>query len=308
MNRKRPTIIDTDPGIDDAVAIAAAIFCGSLDIKLITTVSGNVSIEHTTKNAQKLVEFFGVNIPVAKGASKPLIKAVEDASHIHGESGMSGYEFNEPTTKLHEKNAVEAMKEVILRSKEKITLVTIGPLTNAALLFSTYPEVKENIEEVIIMGGSSGRGNHTPAAEYNIYADPEAAKMVFAEGLKIVVCPLDVTSVSTLDLETINALKDMGKVGDMFYSLFSHYRGGSVSKGGLKMHDLTTIAYLDKPELFETVETFIDVETGSTYTDGFMVVDLNGRYKKEANATFCKTINVEEFRKWLLNIFNNIKL
>lgn len=307
MLKRRPIIIDTDPGIDDAVAIAAAVFCESLDVKLISTVSGNVSIEHTTKNAQKLVEFFGKDIPVAKGSSKPLIKQLEDASHIHGETGMAGYEFPEPTKELHEKNSIEAMREVILNSEEKITIVPIGPLTNIALLLKTYPEVKENIKEIVLMGGSSGRGNHTPAAEFNIYADPEAAKIVFAQGVKIVVCPLDVTSIATLDLETINKLRDMNKVGEMFYSLFNHYRGGSVSKGGLKMHDLTTIAYLDNPELFEKVETFVDVETAPGYTEGFMIVDFRGVYKKESNATFCTAINVEGFRKWMLNIFENIK-
>lgn len=307
MLKRRPIIIDTDPGIDDAVAIAAAVFCESLDVKLISTVSGNVSIEHTTKNAQKLVEFFGKDIPVAKGSSKPLIKQLEDASHIHGETGMAGYEFPEPTKELHEKNSIEAMREVILNSEEKITIVPIGPLTNIALLLKTYPEVKENIEEIVLMGGSSGRGNHTPAAEFNIYADPEAAKIVFAQGVKIVVCPLDVTSIATLDLETINKLRDMNKVGEMFYSLFNHYRGGSVSKGGLKMHDLTTIAYLDNPELFEKVETFVDVETAPGYTEGFMIVDFRGVYKKESNANFCTAINVEGFRKWMLNIFENIK-
>ena len=307
MLKRRPIIIDTDPGIDDAVAIAAAVFCESLDVKLISTVSGNVSIEHTTKNAQKLVEFFEKDIVVAKGASKPLIKELEDASHIHGETGMAGYEFPEPTKKLHEKNSIEAMREVILNSQEKITIVPIGPLTNIALLLKTYPEVKENIEEIVLMGGSSGRGNHTPAAEYNIYADPEAAKIVFAQDVKIVVCPLDVTSIATLDLETINKLRDMNKVGEMFYSLFNHYRGGSVAKGGLKMHDLTTIAYLDKPELFEKVETFVDIETASGYTEGFMIVDFRGVYNKKANATFCTEINVEEFRNWMLDIFKNIK-
>lgn len=307
MLKRRPIIIDTDPGIDDAVAIAAAVFCESLDVKLISTVSGNVSINHTTKNAQKLMEFFGKDIPVSQGASKPLIKQLEDASHIHGETGMAGYDFPEPTKELHKKNSIEAMRDVILNSDEKITIVPIGPLTNIALLLKTYPEVKENIEEIVLMGGSSGRGNHTPAAEFNIYADPEAAKIVLSQGVKTVICPLDVTSIATLDLETINKLRDMNKVGEMFYSLFNHYRGGSVSKGGLKMHDLTTIAYLDKPELFEKVETFVDVETTPGYTEGFMIVDFKGVYKKEANATFCTEINVEEFRKWMLNIFENIK-
>ncbi|MBE6053438.1 MAG: ribonucleoside hydrolase RihC [Clostridium sartagoforme] len=308
MLRKRPIIIDTDPGIDDAIALTAAMFCGSLDVKLISTVSGNVSIENTTKNAMKLVEFLGKDIPVAKGSSKPLIKQKEDASHIHGETGMAGYEFREPVRKLHEKNSIEAMKDVILNSEEKITLVTIGPLTNIALLLTTYPEVKRNIEEVIIMGGSSGRGNHTPAAEYNVYADPEAAKIVLSQNVKKIICSLDVTSLAILDLDTINKIKGSNKVGEMFYSLFSHYRGGSVENGDLHMHDLTTIAYLDNPQLFKTVDTFVDVETGSTYTEGFMIVDFNNVYNKKANATFCTHIDAEAFRKWIVSVFNKIEL
>ena len=308
MINKRQIIIDTDPGIDDAVAIAAAVFCESIDVKLITTVAGNVSIDYTTENALKLVEFFEKDIPVAKGSHKPLTRNPEHCSEIHGETGMAGYEFPKTTKKVVEKNAIEAMREVILNSKEKITIVPIGPLTNIALLLSTYPDVKNNIEEIVLMGGSSGRGNHTPAAEFNIYVDPEAAKIVFESGVKIVVCPLDVTSVATLDLETINNLKIMNKVGDMFYSMFNHYRGGSVSTGGLKMHDLTTIAYLDNPALFKTVETFVDVETHGEYTAGFMIVDFKGTYKKNHNATFCTEINVEGFRKWMLDIFKNINI
>ena len=308
MTKKRPIIIDTDPGIDDAVAIAAALFCDSVDVKLITTVAGNVSVDYTTGNALKLVEFFKKDVPVAKGACKALTRKAEHCSEIHGETGMAGYEFPNPKNTVIEKNAVEAMREVILNSEEKITLVPIGPLTNIALLLTTYPEVKENIEEIVLMGGSSGRGNHTPAAEFNIYVDPEAAKMVFETGVKIVVCSLDVTSVATLDLDTINKLKVMDKAGDMFYSMFNHYRGGSLSTGGLKMHDLTTIAYLDKPSLFKTVETFVDVETAGEYTRGFMIVDFKGTYKKANNATFCTEIDVDGFREWMLDIFRNISI
>lgn len=308
MCKVKKIIIDTDPGIDDAVAIAAAVFSESLQVELISTVAGNVSIDKTTNNALRLVEFFDKDIPVSKGACKPLIRTPKNASHIHGDSGMDGFEFNKVTKTLCDKNSVDKMREIILNSKEKITLVPIGPLTNIALLLSCYPECKENIEEIVMMGGSSGRGNDTPAAEFNIYADPEAAKIVISSGVKITMCPLDVTMNATLDLDTINELRDMNKVGAMFYGLFNHYRGGSVSKGGLKMHDLTTIAYLTKPELFATEKVFVDVETGGEYTAGFMVVDFKDLYKKEKNVNFCTTVNVEAFRTWMLDLFRNIKL
>lgn len=306
MNKKRPIIIDTDPGIDDAIAIAVAVFNKKLDVKLISTVSGNVSVENTTRNALKLVEFFGKDIPVAQGSSKPLIRDKRDASSIHGETGMGGYDFLEPSKNIYEKGSIDAMREVLLNSSEKITIVAIGPLTNIALLLSTYPEVKKNIYEIVLMGGSSGRGNDIPAAEFNMSCDPEAAKIVIDSEVKIVICPLDITSKATLDLETINALKETNKVGEMFYSMFKHYRGGSLTKGGLKMHDLTTIAYLDNPNMFKYEETFVDIETEGKYTAGFMVVDFKGVYNKPSNATFCTEINVEEFRKWILNSFKNI--
>lgn len=308
MTKPRKIIIDTDPGIDDAVAIAAAVFNEDLQVELISTVAGNVSVEKTTNNALRLVEFFGKDIPVAKGASKPLIRTPKNASHIHGDSGMDGFDFKEPSRVVCEKNAIDKMREVILNSDEKITIVPIGPLTNIALLLSCYPECKENIREIVMMGGSSGRGNDTPAAEFNIYADPEAAKIVMASGVKIVMCPLDVTMTATLDLATINELKDMNKIGEMFYNLFSHYRGGSVAKGGLKMHDLTAIAYLSKPELFTSEECFVDVETSGEYTAGFTVVDLKDLYKREKNVRFCTKIDVEGFREWMLDLFRNIKL
>ncbi len=308
MLKKIPVIIDTDPGIDDAVALAAAFACDKLDIKLISTVSGNVGIENTSSNALKLVEFFNKDIKVSKGAEKPLIKECEHAPHIHGESGMDGYDFPKLKKSVYEKNSVEAMKEILQESDEKITLVTIGPLTNIATLFLAYPKVKEKIEKIVIMGGSSGRGNVTPAAEFNIYADPDAAKIVFKSGVKIVVCGLDITSTATLDIPTINKLKNMNKTGEMLYSLFKHYRDGSIEKGNLQMHDLTTIAYLDRPDLFESNEAFVDIEVSGEYTKGFMVVDFDGKYNKEKNAEFCTKIDVLGLRKWIIDLFNNINI
>lgn len=303
MSSKIPIIIDTDPGIDDAIAITAALFHPQLDLRLITTVSGNVSIEKTTRNALKLLQFFGKSIPVAQGASQPLIRMIKDASHIHGHSGMDGYDFAEPTQQILTINAVEAMRDEIATSKEPITLVPIGPLTNIALLLTLYPASKKNIKHIVLMGGSASRGNHTPNAEFNIYADPEAAKMVFASGVDIVMCGLDVTNKATLTPEILAVLPGINKTGAMLHALFQHYRGGSM-KTGLKMHDLCAIAYLVKPELFTTQQTFVDVETQGELTVGTTVVDLINHLKKPANATVCLDVNVEAFRLWVLEIIN----
>lgn len=177
------------------------------------------------------------------------------------------------------------MKKALDESIEKVTLVAIGPYTNVTNLFTTYPECKEKIEEIVLMGGSSGRGNITQAAEFNIYIDPDAAKIVFESGLPITVLPLDVTNKAKLDEQTINKIKSLNKVGDMFYYMFSNSEFHDM-KDGLDMHELTTIAYLDEPELFKSNEAFVDIEVKGEYTSGFMIVDYNGKYNKPKMLNF----------------------
>lgn len=175
MSRK-PVIIDTDPGIDDAVALAIALFAEELDVRLITTVGGNVGIEHTTDNALKLVSFFGKHVPVAQGASEPLVRELVDASNVHGASGMEGWEFDEPDRSLLlEKNAVDAMRDALLSSEEPVTIVALAPLTNVALTLKAYPEVKSHIERIVLMGGTAARGNKGVLSEFNVATDPETA-------------------------------------------------------------------------------------------------------------------------------------
>lgn len=297
--KKRPIIIDTDPGIDDAVAIAIALFDETLDVRLLTTVSGNVSVDKVTDNLLRLLKFWGKSVRVAKGAQKPLIQLREDASSVHGSSGMDGYEFPAVTYEnLIEEHAVVALRNELLQSKEKITLVPIGPLTNIALLLSTYPEVKEKIEEIILMGGSAGRGNYGVLSEFNIGFDPEAAKIVFESGLKITMAGLDVGLKALVYHEDSLEIKAQNKTGEMIYALFQKYRGGSL-KTGLKMYDSTAIAYLLNKDLFETVYTHVSIETEGTYTKGATLVDLKGYLKKEPNVTVCLDIKQEEFSVWL---------
>lgn len=297
---KRKLIIDTDPGIDDAVAIAIALFDETLDVELITTVAGNVDVERTTNNALKLVEFFGKNVPVAKGAKKPLMVDLEDASEIHGKSGLDGYEFAEPNRKPLEDEAIIAMKKVIMESDSPITLMPIGPLTNIALLLSVYLEVKKNIQEIVLMGGSTTRGNKTPMGEFNIATDPEAADIVFKSGLPIVMCGLDLGRKALLYKEDSERIKELNKTGAMIYSLFKHYRGGSLNKG-LKMYDSFAIAYILKPEMFETKDCYVAIETSSPLTRGCTVVDLNNYWREKPNVKVCLDVNESEFKKWLID-------
>lgn len=297
---KKQVIIDTDPGIDDAVALAIALYSDEVDVKLITTVAGNVGLDYVTQNTLKLLSFFDKKIPVAKGLDAPLIREIINASDIHGETGMEGYDFEEPSDQLLLKeHAVNAMRETILTNEEPITIIGIGPLTNIAMLLKMYPETKTSIKEIIFMGGSLTRGNSGIMSEYNIEFDPEAAKIVFDSGVPIVMVGLDLGLKALILLEDSKKIKEMNKVGDMFYHLFNRYRGGSMQTG-LTMYDSTAIAYLLRPDLFDVVDSFMDVELTGKYTTGATIVDLQGILKKESNAKICVDINQEEFKKWFL--------
>lgn len=297
---KRPIIIDTDPGIDDAIAIAIALFSEELDVRLLTTVAGNVSVDKVTHNTLRLLKFFGKEVPVAKGATEPLLVPFLDASNVHGLSGMEGFDFEEPDEHLLlSENAVEAMRRVILGCEEPITLVPIGPLTNIALLFKVYPEVKKNIREIVLMGGTASRGNKGVLSEFNIATDPEAAKIVFDSGLPLVMAGLDVGWKALVLPEDSAKLPQMGEVGRMAYCLFQKYRGGSM-KTGLKMYDSCAIAYLLKPDLYEMVEACVDIELHGTMTAGCTLVDLKGYLGKPNNAKVCMDIDQDRFRAWFL--------
>lgn len=295
---KRPIIIDTDPGIDDALALAIALFSEELDVRLITTVAGNVSLENVTQNTLRLLNFFGKDVPVAMGAAQPLIAEFVDASNVHGKTGMEGYNFPEPKTELLLKeHAVNAMRRVIMESPEPVTLVPIATLTNIALLFAMYPEVRTNIREIVMMGGSASRGNKGVMSEFNVATDPEAAQMVFQSGLPIVMAGLDVGLKALVLPQDSEEIKEMGKVGDMAYHLFKRYRGGSFHTG-LKMYDSCAIAYLLCPQLYTMEAAYVGVELNGTMTTGCTVVDLKGYLHKEPNAKVCMDIDGEKFRVW----------
>ncbi|EOV9704340.1 ribonucleoside hydrolase RihC [Cronobacter dublinensis] len=296
--KKTPIILDTDPGIDDAVAIAAALFSPEIDLRLITTVAGNVSVEKTTRNALQLLHFWQADVPVAQGAATPLTRPLRDAASIHGESGMDGYDFPAHDRQTLNVPAFQAMYERLMASPEPLTLVTIGPLTNIALLLTHYPACTAKINRLVMMGGSAGRGNFTPNAEFNIAIDPEAAARVFESGIEIVMCGLDVTHQAVLTPDYLAALPALNRTGQLLHALFSHYRAGSMTTG-LRMHDLCAIAWLLRPELFTLKRCFVAVETRGDYTAGTTVVDIEGRLNRPANAQVALDIDVAAFREWV---------
>ncbi|MFA9596489.1 ribonucleoside hydrolase RihC [Citrobacter telavivensis] len=296
-----PIILDTDPGIDDAAAIAAALFAPQLDLQLMTTVAGNVSVEKTTRNALQLLHFWNADVPLAQGAATPLLRSLRDAAYVHGESGMEGYDFVEHDRQPLAKPAFIALRDALMSAPKPITLVAIGPLTNIALLLMHYPECTFNIRRLVIMGGSAGRGNFTPNAEFNIAVDPEAAARVFRSGIEIVMCGLDVTNQAMLTPDYLAALPALNRSGKMLHALFSHYRSGTM-RTGVRMHDLCAIAWLVRPDLFTVKPCFVAVETLGEYTAGTTVVDIEGRMNKPANVQVALDINVSGFQQWVAEV------
>jgi non-specific riboncleoside hydrolase len=298
-------IMDTDPGIDDAAALTMAIKDPALDLKLVTAVAGNVTVDKTTANALKIVNFFKQDIPVAAGAKQPLIKPFEDAARIHGESGMPGYDFGDDYGEPIAKSAVEALHDEIMAADEPITLVPTGSYTNIALLFSQYPEVKDHIKEIVAMGGTLSKGNMTSAAEFNVFTDPHAAKIMYDSGVPIVMVGLDITLKALLTPNTLDKLATMGRAGQMLHDLITHYNDGD--ENGHPMHDVNTIFYLLHPEAITTEEMWVDVQTEGPAM-GETVGDIRGAYHDgKTNAKVCVDIDTDYFNKWFLEEVSAIK-
>ena len=293
----KPLIIDTDPGIDDAAAITLLVDEPVFDIKLIASVSGNVGIGHTTNNALKLLTFLGRRIPVARGAVAPLMRDNRFATEAHGKTGMGSFEFPEPDDSLlTANNAVLEERRVLMESTEPVTILTLGPLTNIALLLATFPEVKSHIERIVSMGGSTERGNIGVYGEFNISVDPEAAKMVFRSGLPITMVGLDIGRKAHLVANDLDALEASGEVGKMVSSLFRSYDGGHIEEG-IKMYDPSEAMVLIEPELFTMRSAFVDVEISSQITLGATAVDYDGILSEEKNSDVCVDVDVDGFRK-----------
>lgn len=291
-------IFDCDPGIDDGVALAVALTDPKIKLELISTVAGNVTADKTSKNALKLVEFFKKDVPVAAGAKKPLIKQYEDASYIHGQTGMDGYDFPEPKTTVIKTNAVEAMHELLQKSPEPLTILATGAYTNLALLLAQYPEDKAKIKRVILMGGTLSRGNKSSVAEFNVYSDPQAAEIVFKSGLDLVMVGLDVTSKGRITKESQKQLATYGQAGQMLDGIIE--ADGDKTPAGTAIHDLQTVFYLQHPEAFTTKDYWVDVVTEGPAL-GATVADIQAAYHGgKTNVKVCLDIDTEAFNEWLV--------
>lgn len=291
-------ILDTDPGIDDAAAIAIALNHPAIEVKLLTTVAGNVGVDKTTLNALKLAEYFNADVPIARGAAKPLLRDHEDAVHVHGISGMEGYDFPKPKRQAIGLHAVEAMHQVLLAADQPLTLVAVGALTNVALLLSQYPNIKSKIDRLVVMGGGLFAGNTTSHAEFNIYADPHAAQIVFDSGLPLVMVGLDVTHKAALKPASLAKLAAMGKTGTMLHQLFAYYQDTAAVEG-TAMHDVITMFYLLHPERVKTVDYHVDIVLDGPAV-GATVADIRAAYHDTTNVAVCMDIDVDFFNQWFV--------
>lgn len=299
----RKIIIDTDPGQDDAVAILLAL-ASPEDVTVlgVTAVAGNVPLPLTEKNTRIVCELAGKpETLVYAGCDVPMKRKLVTAEHVHGKTGLDGPKMDDPTMPLQAQHGVDFIIET-LRTHDAgtVTLCPLGPLTNIATAFEKAPDIVDKVQEIVLMGGAYFEvGNITPAAEFNIYVDPEAAKIVFASGIPIVVMPLDVTHHALTTRARVDAFSALGtKVGDMvaawtnFFERFDKEKYGSE---GAPLHDPCVIAYLIQPDLFEGRHVNVEIETQSDLTLGMTVADWWRVTDRKPNAMFMGSLNADGF-------------
>lgn len=287
---KRNIIIDCDPGHDDAVAIMLAARNPKINLLGITTVNGNQTLEKVTKNALNICQCLDIDVPVCKGLAGPIVREAPPVEErVHGDSGLDGPVFEPLTKQLDKRHAVDFIIETIMNSKEPVTLVPTGPLSNIAMAIKKEPRILENIDEIVLMGGAYQHGNVTPAAEFNIYADAEAAYVVFECGVPVVMMGLDLTRQALCYPEVVERMdKVKTKAGKLFVDLMRFFcltQKRTFGWEGGPLHDPTTIAYLIDPTCIETksVNTEIDITGGSSHgrtnCDYFMLSDAKKNSK-----------------------------
>ncbi|HVU77398.1 MAG TPA: nucleoside hydrolase [Gaiellaceae bacterium] len=302
-------VLDCDPGHDDAIAILLALASPELELVAVTTVSGNQTLDKTTSNALRVLELAGRgDVPVYAGADGPIVRDRDVAAHVHGESGLDGPDLPQPTAQAQLQHAVEFLAETY-RADDPPVLVATGPLTNVGLLFAAYPDARP--ERIVIMGGSIGEGNRTPAAEFNIWADPEAAERVFKEGLDTTMVGLDVTHRALIRDEHTEQMRGAGRVGKVvaelmdFYTRFHRERYPDLD--GAPMHDPVCVAHLIDPTLMDVREAHIEVDCSTGPSWGRTNVDWRNReHGGPPNAKVGLDIDGERFAQLIVERISSL--
>lgn len=308
----RPLIIDCDPGHDDALALLLAVASPTLDLKAVTTCFGNCSVQDATRNALRILTLAGAtHIPVAQGASGPLTGELALGNYVHGVSGLDGPDLPEPGMEMVAQDAVELLADVLRDSEEKVTLAVTGPMTNVARLLQQHPELTPRIDEIIFMGGSTERGNHTPTAEFNTYADPEALDVVLQTGVPVRMIGLNLTHQALATPEVVQRMSDMQHSVGQICAGWMGFFGDSYRKvwefDAPPVHDPCTIVALIDPGLVTWREAFLAVELEGRWTRGTTVVDLHERYPDQApNAQVATVLDRDGYWRIVLEALDKL--
>lgn len=304
---RRPVFIDCDPGIDDAVALMMAFQAAELDVRGISAVAGNVGLERTLGNALKIVELSGAAAPVYAGADRPMFGAPITAEHFHGEDGLLGAELPAPVRMPEAGPAWEALRREAEAWGGALEVVATGPLTNLGIALSLYPELAGLVRCVTMMGGAAAFGNTTPAAEFNVLADPEAAELVFRSGIPVVMCGLDVTHSTYI---TAREVEELAALGSVQARLAAYFMGSGIKEnarqfrtGGAPLHDPCAMMYAIDRSLFESKPCWIGVERHGKVTRGKTVTDAYSDAKRTANARLVTGSDREGFIRRMMELF-----
>jgi inosine-uridine nucleoside N-ribohydrolase len=281
-------ILDCDPGHDDAIAILLALASPEVNLLGLTTVCGNQTLEKTTANAIRVLDHVGrADIPVAAGASRPLVRERHVAADVHGETGLDGPDLPPPSRDPDARHAIDWIAATIDASRQPITLVPTGPLTNVALFLARYPRLAPKLERIVLMGGAIGEGNTTPAAEFNIWADPEAAHRVFTSGLDVTMVGLDVTHKALMTPAHVERLAGAGNAGRLvadLYAFYSKFHASRYGWDGAPVHDAVALAHVVDPTLLTTEYRGVIVDTALELSRGRTHVDMRGdRWERTAH-------------------------
>lgn len=294
--RPLPIVVDCDPGHDDAIALLLAAGSPAVDLRAVTTVFGNCSLEAATRNALRILTLAGATgVPVAAGAAGSLRGDAELGNYVHGTSGLDGPDLPEPAFDVVTESAAELIERVLGEAEESVTLVATGPITNVAEVLRRGRADRARIREIIFMGGSVDRGNHTPAAEFNTFADPEALQVVLDSGLPVRMVGLNLTHQALATPEVVARMRAMdhhvGRVAAEWMGFFGSSYRAIWEFDAPPVHDPCTIAALLRPELVGWRRAFVTVELDGTWTRGMTVVDLFDRYRREPNCDVVMTLD-----------------
>lgn len=299
MNRF-PVIIDCDPGVDDTAALLLASRMEELDIRAITTVAGNVGVDKTTDNAIKVRHAMGQDIPIYKGADRPMFRDAVTAEEFHGKDGFGGVEYPQEitNTEIGEESAWDAIYRIAKECNGELVIIAVGPMTNIGIALSKYKDLPKYIKRIVIMGGAAIGGNVTPSAEFNIYVDPESADMMFCCGVPVYMCGLDVTLKAYMTPEELDEIAALGTYqAKLFRDVMQNGLKKYLSWGfkGVALHDPAAVLYAVDDSIFETHHVGIRVETKGLLTAGKTVTDLYSDKQMEHNAYIVTNVDRDAF-------------